>query len=402
MSNPRFRGLYLRREAQYLGDAIDKSASLYPALGARLVRTPRIVWTFPSGATLWFNHCEHENDVRNYDSFEFSLVLWDELTHFTEKQYRGVNARLRGTDSTLPYWSRAATNPGGEGHAWVFNRWGAWLNPKHPRPAEPGALRWYQGDEAVEQGAPDSLSRTFIPALLQDNPHITADYRAKLLQLDPLRRAQLARGDWLAQPAAKGFWDRAKLQVLSARPANTDVIARVRAWDFGATTDGDATAGVLIALTRQRLPVIEHCEHFRGRPDVVRERFGKVAEADRKHDPRTVQVIPQDPGQAGVDQVASYQREHPGITIRARRPTGEKSVRFGPVSGAELAGNVAQVQDGAWDHDAFNAELEAFPLGAHDDRVDATADAHAQVTDAPGARFMAATDGLKARNGALA
>ncbi len=79
--NPRFRCLFLRREAKYLSDALEKSGALYPAFGARLVQSPKIIWTFPSGATVWLNHCEHESDVANYDSLEFHLIIFEEVTH---------------------------------------------------------------------------------------------------------------------------------------------------------------------------------------------------------------------------------------------------------------------------------------------------------------------------------
>ena len=160
VNNPSFNALYLRREAKYLGDAITKSRKLYPHLGARLVLGPRIEWRFPSGATIWFNHCEHESDITNYDSFEFGLVMFDELTHFTEKQFDGICARLRGTDRSLPYVARAATNPGSDGHEWVKKRWGAWLDRKHQRPAEEGDLRWYLEGDEVPPGTPDALSYT--------------------------------------------------------------------------------------------------------------------------------------------------------------------------------------------------------------------------------------------------
>lgn len=376
VANPRYRGLYLRREATYLGDALDKTERLYPALGARLTRSPRVTWTFPSGAQLWMSHCEHESDVHNFDSFEFSEVLWDELTHFTQKQYLGVCARLRGTDPGLPYWSRAATNPGGKGHEWVFARWGAWLDPAHPRRAAPGERRWYVGADEVPPGTPDARSRTFVPSLLTDNPHLPAEYRAQLLQLDPVRQAQLLYGDWLVAPAPKMYWDRTRVGTVDATPP--DVRARARCWDFAASTDGDWTVGVLAAITRAGLVVIEHVVRFRGTPDRVRAEFARVAAADRERDPRTVQWIPQDPGQAGVDQVRSYLNDHPGLTIRARRPTGDKLTRFGPASARAAAGTLVVVR-GAWNAE-YHAELEAVPLQAHDDQMDATSDAVAVLT----------------------
>ncbi len=218
VNNGAFRTLFLRREAKYLSDAIDKSRALYPHFGARLVQSPKIIWTFPSGAQVWLNHCEHESDVSNYDSLEFHLVIFEELTHFTEKQYRGIRARIRGTDPTLPRFSRATSNPGGEGHDWVFARFGAWLDPKHQRPAKSGETRWYSGDAEVQRGAEDSLSRQFIPATLADNPYIGAEYRAQLMDLDPVRRAQLRDGDWLAQPGKGMYFKRKWFPILDAPP----------------------------------------------------------------------------------------------------------------------------------------------------------------------------------------
>jgi len=224
IANPNYRGLYLRREAQYLGDAIDKTKRLYPALGATLVMGPRVMWTFPSGATLWMNHCANEGDIANYDSFEFSEVLFDELTHFTERQFVGICARLRGTDTTLPYWSRAATNPGGVGHDWVKRRWGAWLDSKHPRPAAEGELRWMLRGQEVAPGTNGATSYTFIPAFLDDNPKVAASYRAELEELDPLRRKQLIHGDWNAAiDGALWSWD----SINTGRVASAPTLQRV-------------------------------------------------------------------------------------------------------------------------------------------------------------------------------
>ena len=378
VGNPRFRALYLRRESKYLAKAIQRTSEIYPQLGARLTLHPRIVWTFPSGAELWLNHCEHELDVRIYDSFEFHLNLWDELTHFTEAQYTGINARLRTTDITLPTWSRAATNPGGTGHEWVFQRFAPWLNPKYPHPALPGEKRWFRGSEEVPRGTPESLSRTFIPALLEDNPYLNKDdrYKAQLRQLPSVRFEQLRRGNWLVKPARKDYWDRDKIRSLPGYPPKSMVKARVRAWDFGATAKGDWSVGVRGSLLHSGLVVIEHVVRFRGPPDVVHATFAETAQSDKEFDSRTVQVIPEDPGSAGKFVVSELQRRNPLITIRARRPSGDKQARFGPVSSRALQGNVAVVDDGSWDLNAYHDELDDFPFG-RDDQVDATSDMYA-------------------------
>lgn len=275
IANPRYRGLYLRREAQYLGDAIDKTRRIYPQTGARLVLGPRIVWTWPSGAELWLNHCAHENDVANYDSFEFAEVLFDELTHFTERQFTGICARLRGTDPALPYWARAATNPGGEGHAWVQKRWGAWLDPKHPRRAAPGEHRWVLRGREVPEGTPHALSYTFIPALLKDNPHVGAEYRAQVEDIgDPVRRAQLLDGNWDAKPeGALWRWEVIEQSRVAAAPP-----LRVSAVFVDPNAATQATAA-----NCDDAGIVAIGKGFDGRGYVLEDASGQMSVADWSH-----------------------------------------------------------------------------------------------------------------------
>ena len=77
-----------------------------------------MTWAFPSGATTRFTHCQHDDDVARFDGDEFQLIEFDELTHFTEKQYLGIRARIRSPHPGLPRYTRSTSNPGGEGHAW--------------------------------------------------------------------------------------------------------------------------------------------------------------------------------------------------------------------------------------------------------------------------------------------
>jgi len=379
VGNPNFNALVLRRDTPQLADLLGKSFGLYSKFGAKLNQTTGR-WVFPSGARVWFTHCQHETDVARFDGHEFQLVCFDELTHFTEKQYTQIRARIRGTDPTLPRWTRATTNPGGPGHEWVLKRWRAWLDPAHPEHANEGEIRWFAGDERTVPGAPGSLSRTFIPAALADNPHVNADeYRAQLAQLDPVRRAQLEHGDWMRRRARKDMWDRERIPHIDSLDGY--VVSRVPAWDFAATADGgDWTVGVRMALLDSGVVVVEDVVRFQCAPPEVRKRFAQTAGADALEDPRTAQVIPQDPGQAGKDQVSSYQREFPRLTIRSRRPTGDKLTRFNPVSARAMSGAGALVVLRRDWNDDYHVELEDFPSASPDDQVDATSDAYAELT----------------------
>jgi predicted phage terminase large subunit-like protein len=64
------------------------------------------------------------------------------------------------------------------------------------------------------------------------------------------------------------------------------------------------------------------------------------------------------------------------------RPTGDKVERAGPLASAVEAGNVVLVQGGLWISD-FVDELASFPMGAHDDQVDAASLAFSQASYEP-------------------
>jgi len=370
-ANPHYRGLYLRREASYLGETIDKSRALYPRLGGRLVTSPHPMWTFPSGATLWLNHCQTDADIANYDTFEFSSIVFDELTHFTEKQFTGICARLRGTDPALPYWCRAATNPGGPGHEWVKARWAPWLDAKHPHPAKPGEVRHRLGHDWVPPGTPDALSYTFVPAKLTDNPHVGREYVANLRDLDPVRRLQLEEGDWEAAYGEGSLFHRDWWLYLDAAPP---CVRKARGWDLGA--GGDTSEGVLLGDRGEgvvpRYVVLDVTTH-RGPPHEVHALVKRTAESDG---PDVTIALPQDPGQAGKDQAGQYTRELTGYTVVTRPQSGDKIVRAGAFSSQVGAHNAAVVR-APWTP-AYVGQLHNFPEGA-DDKVDATSEAFREL-----------------------
>jgi predicted phage terminase large subunit-like protein len=149
-------------------------------------------WTFPGGASLSFGYLEHDGDERRYKSAEFQFIGVDEATDLPEQRVLYLFSRLRrvrGID--VPLRLRMGTNPGGPGHEWVKKRFlpDEFLAADD---AEQFAHPWYK------QG------RAFVPARLEDNPHLdAAEYEQSLAQLDPVTRAQLRKGDWKAHAAGR-------------------------------------------------------------------------------------------------------------------------------------------------------------------------------------------------------
>jgi len=383
VDNPHFRGLVLRRTfADLERSLIDRSRGMFRLFcpEAEYNETKK-VWRFPSGAQLYFGHLEHEKDKFAYQSAEFSYIAFDELTHFTETQYTYLLSRARSSKG-LGVYIRTATNPGGDGHAWVMRRWAPWLDPTSPVRAGPGEILGYRNGDDGElyqrRVTEHGLSRVFIPARVQDNPYLLLNdpqYVERLRGLDPVTRAQLLEGDWLATVAEGALFKPHWFPIVDAIPAGPAVLGRVRYWDRASTgeeeatkhgRDADYTVGVRMLRTCDGLFWVDDVVRFRGRPAEVQARILQTAALDG----RAVQIgIEQDPGAAGQFEADFYVRALAGYAAQRRRPTGDKVTRAKPASAQCEAGNVRLLR-ASWNR-AFLSELEAFPDGPHDDQVDA-------------------------------
>lgn len=373
VGHPAFRAIIFRRTfAELERTLIPKSAAFYKPLGA-VYSSDHHRWRFPTGAEVEFAYLERDADVHRYQGAEYSFAGFDELPHFTEYVYRYMTSRLRNTVG-LPIRLRATGNPDGPYLEWVRARFAPWIDGKVPD----GEARWFDPEgREVPKGTPDALSRSYIRGRLSENPYAGETYRSRLMALDPVTRAKLLDGDWDACAGDGSLFHRSWWHMLDAVP--DDVEASIRAWDLGATTDGDPSRGVLLhrrpagAVPRW---VVADVVTVRGPPHEVDAEIKRTAAQDGR---RVPVVLPQDPGQAGIDQVQRYQRDLAGWRVIPRRPVGDKVSRAGGWSSQVGARNAGLVR-GPWVA-GFVAEHHAFPLGPHDDQVDAAADAFAELAD---------------------
>jgi predicted phage terminase large subunit-like protein len=178
---------------------------------------------------------------------------------------------------------------------------------------------------------------------------------------------------WLSQfqgrPTAKegSIFKVDRLLPVDAVPVNA---RQCRAWDLGASLKGDFTAGVKVARDADGLFYVVDVARGQWLPDERNRTIKQAAEVDG----RAVKVrLPQDPGQAGVDQAQTLTRLLAGFSVKAERVTGDKVTRADGAAAQVNAGNVRIVR-GAW-NSAFIEELRGFPLGKNDDMTDAFADA---------------------------
>ena len=172
------------------------------------------------------------------------------------------------------------------------------------------------------------------------------------------------------RPTARegNFFKRHWFPVVEAAPARAE---RVRWWDRAATeAGGDWTAGVRIARAPDGVYYVE--DVVRGQwSGGERDRVIRVtAEADGVN---VRQWSEQEPGSSGKDAALAFVRLLAGFSAHAEPSTGSKEVRADPLAAQAEAGNVRLVR-AAW-NPAFLNELCEFPMGKHDDPVDAASGA---------------------------
>lgn len=187
----RFKMLYLRRTFPELdSEVIPRSKDLYPNFGFQSYQDQKKRWTHPSGAIIQFGHCEHEKDVKKYDTAEYNIIAFDEATSFTPYQYEYLTfSRCRSSSADLPAIVRAGTNPGNIGHGYFRDRF--------VKPHRDGnvVLR----ETRTIKGQSQTLLRIYIPSKATDNTYLMQadpDYINRLNRLPEAERAAKADGDW--------------------------------------------------------------------------------------------------------------------------------------------------------------------------------------------------------------
>lgn len=393
VSNSKFGAVIFRRTTKQVrseGGLWDTATELYSSIGADLNQA-ELKATFPSGAKVTFAHMEHDKNRYDWQGSQIPLICFDEITHFTWKQVSymfsrnrstsGAKARIRGTCNPDPdHWIRG------------FIDW--WIGKDgYAIPERSGVIRyfiingdditWADSEKELLNNHPGCLPKsfTFIKSSLDDNKILVdADpsYRANLEAMNRVEREQLLGGNWNIRPSAGMYFRRSYFEIVDAVPAGGDT---VRAWDQAATKptaenpDPDWTVGLKMNKV-EGIYYIEHVERFRDSPGQVDQSIKNTAISDGKS--VTVRLA-QDPGQAGKSQASQQVKMLAGFNVKTKPVTGDKVTRAKPLSSQAEAGNVKLLR-GPW-NEAFITESEAFSDGAHEDQVDAAADAFDELTN---------------------
>ena len=379
-----------------LWDASQKIFNQVP--DAHLRKSPKLHWRFDGGAKLSFAHIERDEDLKSWQGTEIAYIGFDELTHFTKHQFLYMLSRNRTTCGIRPY-VRATCNPDSDSWVAEFISW--WIDQEtgYAIPERSGQIRWmvvlndiiYWGDtpeelaKKYEVNVEDCKSVTFIASRLEDNKILMESdpgYLANLKAMTEVDMERLLRGNWKIKAAAGSFFKRSQVgEILTEVPK--DLVAVCRGWDLAATDkdeDDEAafTAGVLMGRRENGRFVIIDVINRQLKAGDVRSTVLVTAKMDHAKYAWCRQRLPQDPGQAGKDQKASYMEMLAGFDVHMIPESGDKATRAEPMA-AQWQHGMFDLVAGEW-NEAYLNQLESFPDSKWKDMVDASSSAFNEIT----------------------
>ena len=379
-----------------LWDASQKIFNQVPDAHSR--KSPKLHWRFDGGAKLSFAHIERDEDLKSWQGTEIAYIGFDELTHFTKHQFLYMLSRNRTTCGIRPY-VRATCNPDSDSWVAEFISW--WIDQEtgYAIPERSGQIRWmvvlndiiYWGDtpeelaKKYEVNVEDCKSVTFIASRLEDNKILMESdpgYLANLKAMTEVDMERLLRGNWKIKAAAGSFFKRSQVgEILTEVPK--DLVAVCRGWDLAATDkdeDDEAafTAGVLMGRRENGRFVIIDVINRQLKAGDVRSTVLVTAKMDHAKYAWCRQRLPQDPGQAGKDQKASYMEMLAGFDVHMIPESGDKATRAEPMA-AQWQHGMFDLVAGEW-NEAYLNQLESFPDSKWKDMVDASSSAFNEIT----------------------
>lgn len=177
LSAPGVRGLALRRTSPEIRENMvvpmlkELPRELYKYNGSDNILT------FGNGSTLRFSYCQNIQDVLNYQGIEYDFICIEELTHWTEDEFKILMSSLRTARKGIKPNFFGSTNPGGKGHAWVKRLFVDRQFKEGENPADYAFISAKVWDNAI---------------LLETQPEYVEDLQA----LPETKRRAYLEGDW--------------------------------------------------------------------------------------------------------------------------------------------------------------------------------------------------------------
>jgi phage terminase large subunit-like protein len=405
INNPTYGGTIFRRtfsDIKNEGGLWDESTALYPQLGATSNESD-LYWTFKSGATVGFAHLQHEKDIQNYQGAQMPFIGFDELTHFTERQFFYMLSRNRlGRCSGFKPYVRATCNPDADSWVAEFISW--WIDEDgFADPSRMGILRYFYrinnknhwGDtpEELMEKFPDLAavappkSVTFILSTVYNNRILLEKdpgYLANLQSLDNIDQQRLLGdkdrgGNWKIRAEAGKVFNRSWFKVIDENeiPAGG---TWCRFFDFAASEkkmkgdDPDFTASTLLGHINGRFIVARVTED---RMTQVDDFVKNTATQDRNwvtaRGGRYMVRWEIEPGSASLREHGRMVAMLSGFDVAGDHSRGDKFVRSKAFAAQAKGGNVDVVQSD-WT-EGFLKHMHGQPDLSHDDIHDSAAGA---------------------------
>ena len=405
--NHKFTGVIFRRNTVQVrnpGGLWDESFAMYHQLNAH-PREAVLEWVFPSGAQMKFSHLEYDRSVYDWQGSQIPFIGFDELTHFTEKQFFYMMSRNRST-SGIPGYIRATCNP--DVDSWVRKLIDWYIGEDgYPIKERGGVVRWFirvddnlvwadTKEELIEEHGPQQIPKsfTFIPSSVHDNKILMEkdpSYLSNLMALSRVERLRLLGGNWNVRPTAGMYFQKEWFPIVDYLPAGW--IKCIRYWDKAATKPNennknpDWTRGAKMYWYPDGTCVLADMASMRDTPLQVEKLVKAVASQDG---PEVKIFVEQDPGSAGVADADNYVRLLAGYDVRVAKPAVDKVTRALPVSAQCERFNIKLLR-GLW-NESFLSEAENFPPDSgnsvkkktdedmgHDDQIDAFSGAYNEL-----------------------
>lgn len=402
MQHPRATGVIFRRTSKMItapGSIWHEAVNMFTTVyGDKLkIRHRENEIVFPNGALLKFSHMQHESNMYDHKGGQYSLVIFDEATDFTEDMITYLLSRMRNAYVDYSPQMFLMTNPDYNSflREWIQD---FYLDQQTGIPKEELAgvkryffrqnnqMIWYNSLEEAEsihgKGDGSGISSfTFIPANCYDNPPLLKaqpDYISRLKSLPRVEMERLLLGSWFARPEASGLFKREWVTLVD-KP-NYRAKNRVRSWDLAFTKPSelypnpDWTRGVLISKDASKIYTVEDVVGLRDRVHAVEQLIFQTAISDGQD---VVITLPLDPAAAAGAYARDLQRRlaEMGFIVRLCKPVKSKVTRFAPFASIAQAGFVNVVK-AEWNK-AFFDELETFDgtKKFKDDQADCCSDA---------------------------
>ena len=378
---PTFTGVIYRKiRPEIIGEGglWQKAQEIYPFLGAvERVSNLSFRWK-PYRSSIRFGYLNDEKALTSQQGLQIPFIGFDQLEHFSGRQFWYMLSRNRSTCGIRPY-VRATCNPDPDSFLrelldwWIDDRPYESIPDDYKRqyedvhhPIGKGFPRWDRSgvvrcflriqNKLVWATSKDILaarfnvdirtvkSLTFVAGNVYDNKKLLdadPEYLGNLMAQQLVDRERLLRGNWDVRESAGMFFRRGWWKIVDQAPQKGKI---VRYWDRAATDesqpnykDASATAGCKMLKTKEGDFYILHMEHFWGSPGKVKSTIRNIAEQDG---PRVTIGIEKDPAQAGKMEAETQIKNLAGFHALANVPRESKANRAKPLSAQAEAGNV--------------------------------------------------------------